>query len=155
MQFEDWYRGLHPRLFAALLVISGDRGVASEAADEALTRALERWDRVQAMSSPEGWTYTVGVHVLRRRARRAAKERSSLLLRVEAAPELAPDVWAAVRQLTRRQQEAIALRYVLDLPEAEVARAMGVAVGTASATLAAARAALRVLLDEEENTRWS
>jgi RNA polymerase sigma factor (sigma-70 family) len=62
--------------------------------------------------------------------------------------ELRPEVWAAVRALSARQREAIALRYVLDLSEAQVAEAMGVAVGTASATLAAARSRLGELLSD-------
>jgi RNA polymerase sigma factor (sigma-70 family) len=59
-----------------------------------------------------------------------------------APPELHPEVWDAVRSLPVRQREAIALRYLLDMSEAAVADAMGIAVGTASATLATARAAL-------------
>ena len=54
-----------------------------------------------------------------------------------------------VKSLPRRQREAIALRYLLDLPEVGVAEAMGVAVGTASATLASARARLAVLLETD------
>ena len=62
---------------------------------------------------------------------------------------LAPEVWDAVRVLTQRQRTAIALRYVLDLPEAEVAQMMGIARGTASATLATARRHLGHLLVDE------
>jgi RNA polymerase sigma factor (sigma-70 family) len=85
----------------------------------------------------------VGVNVLRRKARRSQIERR-LWWPVEpvAPPELNPEVWHAIRSLPKRQREAIALRYLLDMTEAAVADAMGVAVGTASATLAAARTAL-------------
>lgn len=44
-----------------------DAELGREAAAEAFTRALEAWSRVGPMSSPEGWTYRVGVNVVRRR----------------------------------------------------------------------------------------
>jgi RNA polymerase sigma factor (sigma-70 family) len=115
-----------------------------------MVRALERWDRVQHMASPAGWTYRVGVNLLRRRARRAAIERR-VLRGAEPTPtpppELHPEVWDAIRSLPKRQREAIALRYLLDMTEAGVAQAMGIAVGTASATLVAARTELSERLD--------
>lgn len=64
------------------------------------------------------------------------------------------DLWRAVAALPTRQREAVALRYVADLREAEVAAAMGVSVGAASASLAAARSRLAESLTEaEEPTR--
>ena len=154
MSFEDWYRGAHPGLLAALTVVAADRDLARDATDEAMVRALERWDRVERMASPAGWTYRVGVNILRRKARRSALERR-LLRRPESVPprELHPEVWDAIRSLPKRQREAVALRYLLDMSEAEVAEAMGVAVGTASATLVAARAALSDRLGERTDHR--
>jgi RNA polymerase sigma-70 factor, ECF subfamily len=152
MSFETWYLGYHPILVAALTVVAGDRDAGRDAADEALVRALERWERVQAMDSPEGWTYRVGVNLLRRRGRRRALERRHLA-RTGPAPAQSPndatDVWLVVCALPRRQREAIALRYLLGLSEAEVADTMGVAVGTASATLASARVRLGQWLRED------
>lgn len=39
-------------------------------------------------------------------------------------------LWQALRQLPTRQRHAIVLRFCLDLPEAEVARQLGVPAGT-------------------------
>jgi RNA polymerase sigma factor (sigma-70 family) len=137
-------------LVAALTVVAGDRDLARDATDEAMVRALERWERVERMASPEGWAYRVGVNVLRRKARRSAFERRfSSRAQAVAPPELHPEVWAAIRSLPQRQREAIALRYLLDMTEAGVAAAMGVAVGTASATLTAARTALSRQLERQ------
>ena len=47
-----------------------------------------------------------------------------------------------MRALPDRQREAIALRYLLDLEQHEVAEAMGVRPGTVASTLHAARAQL-------------
>ncbi len=151
--FEAWYRGSAPRLAAALAVVAGDADIGREAAAEACTRALERWSRVGAMSSPEAWAHTVGVNLIRRRWRRAAMERRLANVPGPAArvpASLTPELWQAVRTLPLRQRQAIALRYVLDLTQEQVADAMGVAPGTAGATLTTARRQLRVLLDEPE-----
>jgi RNA polymerase sigma factor (sigma-70 family) len=153
ISFEEWYRQCRPRLIAALTVASGEFDAAVDAADESMVRALQRWDRVQAMESPDGWAYRVGLNLLRRRMRRRAFERR-LLVRSKAVdpPGLRAEVWEAVRALPRRQREAVALRYLLGLSQAEVARQMEVAEGTASATLAAARARLAVMLADDEVT---
>ena len=48
-------------------------------------------------------------------------------------PDFAGDdlvLWQALQRLPSRQRSAIVLRYYLDLPEAEVARHLGVPVGT-------------------------
>ena len=113
--FATWYAGAYPRLAAALTVVGRDRELARDAAAEACARAWERWERVGAMNAPDGWTYRVGVNVLRRLQRRATVERR-LLRRVGVTPEVAPAdldprVWAAVRALPARQREAIVLRH--------------------------------------------
>ena len=48
----------------------------------------------------------------------------------------------AVARLPRRSREVLALRYYLDLPDDEIAAALGVSRGTVSSTAARARAAL-------------
>jgi RNA polymerase sigma-70 factor (ECF subfamily) len=148
--FGEWYAAAYPRLAAALTLIGHDRELARDAAAEACARALERWNRVETMASPDGWAYRVGVNVLRRLSRRAALERRLLArLRPQASTdpvEVDPALWDAVRALPDRQREAIALRYVLDLEQHEVAEAMGVRPGTVASTLHAARARLASVL---------
>jgi RNA polymerase sigma factor (sigma-70 family) len=151
LDFERWYRTYHPKLIAALVIVAGSQSAAGDAADEALARALEQWSRVSQMASTEGWVYRVGVNVLRRQRWRHQREAAAAARVHDPSPArtLAPGVWEAVRALPARQREAIVLRYVLDLGEAETADAMGVAVGTASATLHAARRRLAVLLNDD------
>jgi RNA polymerase sigma factor (sigma-70 family) len=148
--FEVWYSDEHPRLFAALLVLTGDRDLAADATDEALSRALQHWTRVGEMESPEGWTYRVAVNVIRRGARRRALERRLLgrLVSRPATREPAGEVWDLVRSLSPRQQQAVVLRYIADLAEPEIAQVMGVTRGTVASTLAQARRALADALRE-------
>src|SRR3546814_15125742 len=119
LDFESWYRREHPRLLASIVLVSGQPDLAREAVDEALVRALERWDRVSAMASPGGWTYRVALNCLRRRTRRAAMERR-LLRRGVRERSLAPpagDAWEVVRALPQRHRACVVLRDVTDLSQ--------------------------------------
>lgn len=57
---------------------------------------------------------------------------------------------AALRRLPERQREALALRYYLDLPEAAIADAMGISVGSVKTHIHRGLAALAALLGEED-----
>lgn len=149
-EFATWYRELHPRVLAALTIAAGSSEVAADATAEAFLRAYERWDRVRVMASPGGWLYQVGLNTVRRRARRLLREHDVLqraVGRESSAPAaLQPEVWDAVRALPARQRAAVALRYVLDLPEAEVGALMGVTRGAVSSYLTTARRTLATSL---------
>ena len=57
---------------------------------------------------------------------------------------------AALRRLPPRQREALVLRYYVDLPVNEIAKAMRVNPGTVKSTIARGLAALARMLREEE-----
>jgi RNA polymerase sigma-70 factor (ECF subfamily) len=144
-EFDVWYRREHPRVVSAVAAITGRPSVAREATAEAFVRAYERWDRVRVMASAGGWVHRTALNAARRQLRRAAVERR-LLRRVALAqpgeappPDWSPELWAVLRELPRREREAIVLRHVADLPVAAVAGIMGITVGTASWTLRSAR----------------
>jgi RNA polymerase sigma factor (sigma-70 family) len=153
--FSEWYGEHHRRVVAALTVVCGDAGLGRELADEAFVRALERWGHVRAMDNPVGWVHRVGVNLARSRARRHAVERRVLgrldPALVVAPPELRPEVWAAVRELPPRVRAAVALRYVADLPEREVAAALGVRRGTVARILHDARRTLAERLGDPDD----
>lgn len=150
--FDAWYLAARAPLERALWVMGGDRDLAQDLCDEAFTRALADWARVGQMRSPGGWVYTVAVNLLRRRQRRKQLE-LRFLRRQQPEPsspvEAHPELWAAVAGLPDRQREAIALRYLSGLTEEEVAAAMGVSEGSASATLSKARRRLAEVLSDE------
>jgi RNA polymerase sigma-70 factor (sigma-E family) len=60
-----------------------------------------------------------------------------------------PAVLAALRELPARQREALVLRYYGDLPEAQIAAAMGIRKGAVHSHTARAIAALRAVLDQQ------
>jgi RNA polymerase sigma-70 factor (ECF subfamily) len=142
--FDAWYVREAPRLLALVTLAVGDRWLAEEATAEAFARALERWPAVRAKGSPSAWVYTVALNQVRSTIRRRSVERR-FVLRHRAPPGVAPapepDValWQAVAQLPQRERLMVVFRYVGDLPEADIARALGVTRGTVSSTLSRAR----------------
>ena len=151
--FEAWYRQQHPRLLTAMVVVCGDLDLARDVTAEAFARALERWDRVQVMENPAGWAYTVALNLVRRRWRRRALEEqgASEPPRVPVAlSDDRVDVWRAVASLPLQARTAVVLRYLGEMSEVEVAEAMGVAVGTVSASLSVSRRRLAALLADPE-----
>jgi RNA polymerase sigma factor (sigma-70 family) len=145
-----------PRLVGSLVLFCGDHGIAEECAQEALARAIERWDRVSVMTSPEAWTYRTALNLAQSSFRRAAFERRARHRLVSLAP--LPDtaeaiaVRAAVQELPPRQRAVIVARFYLGLDVNETARVLGCRSGTVKAHTAKAIARLRTfgLLDVEE-----
>jgi len=151
-EFDDWYREARPRVLAALVVFVGDRQLAADATDEAFARALVHWERVRSAASPIGWVVNVARNVARRTSRRSALERR--LLRRPAPPQVTPapggEIWMSVRRLPDRQREVVVLRYLADLPEAEIAQVLGVSRSAVSSALTDARRSLSAVLREPE-----
>jgi RNA polymerase sigma-70 factor, ECF subfamily len=152
IDFEQWYLRAHPRLVTSLVAFCGHADMGREAADEAMVRALERWHRVGAMASPDGWVTRTGFNLLRRRARRAQLERT-LLRRSHPRPPVpgaTGELWAVVAELPARQRQAVVLRHVAQLTEPEIAQVMAVARGTVSSTLRNAYRNLRLEIEEPD-----
>jgi RNA polymerase sigma-70 factor (ECF subfamily) len=129
--FTAWYATAFPRMRAAVTLAVGDPWLGEEATAEAFARALLHWPGDPRAGAPGGLGLHVALNHVRSRLRRQRLERR-YLARQQAGyhpPPPEPDtaLWAAVAQLPPRARTAIALRYVADLSEAEVAAAMGVA----------------------------
>jgi RNA polymerase sigma factor (sigma-70 family) len=118
-----------PRLVGALSLYTGDRHVAEELAQEALVRTCERWDEVEVMDSPLGWTHRVAFnlansHFRRFGAERRARSRLQAIVNLPRPEVDATDAFAlraAIASLAEPQRSVLILRYYADLPIAEVA----------------------------------
>lgn len=146
-------------MLANLILVTGDRGAAEDALQEALARAWARGEHEGELRSVEAWVGIVALNLARGWLRRLGSERRARA-RLEArsvAGEVDPDreistaaVRAAIRDLPRRQREVVYLCYYLDLGVAAAARALGVNVGTVKKALHRARATLATKLAIEE-----
>ena len=154
-EFELWYDQEYVRVVRTLALAIGDLDLAEECVAEAFARALARWRSVGSMEARTGWVYTVAMNVARDSFRKGRAERrwadSVSLDRPVPAPEEPADVlWHAVAALAPQMRAAVALRYIADLPEGEIARVMGIARGTVAATLHRARTQLAATLRTPE-----
>jgi RNA polymerase sigma-70 factor (sigma-E family) len=148
--FRDAYRVAYRLL--------GNRDDAAEVAQEALARALVRWNRVSDAGDPAPWVVRVAANLALDRWRRAktADRHRADATRAEVEVVVVPeriDLHRALAALPRRQRQVVVLRYVADMSEADVAGALGCSVGTvkthASRGLAALRAALGSSIEED------
>ncbi|WP_053207272.1 RNA polymerase sigma factor [Jiangella muralis] len=155
--FTDWYVALRPRVLRAVTIAVGDRDLAEEATAEAFARALARWPAAAALDSPVAWLLKVAVNEARTRWRRARLERRHLQRLAGEPQRHAPAaeprddaLWTAVAALPERSRQVVAMRYVLDLTEPEIASTLGVTRGTVASTLSRARRQLAAALTHEE-----
>jgi RNA polymerase sigma-70 factor, ECF subfamily len=139
--FQRLYEEEAGSVFRTVYLLCRDRSVAEEATQEAFARALERWPRLRDRPWVGGWITTTAVNVARRAMRRRRSPQPADATGTDV--EEAVDLWRAVRTLSLRQQQAVVLRYRLDLTVEDVAAAMGCDAGTVRTHLARAREALR------------
>jgi RNA polymerase sigma factor (sigma-70 family) len=147
----------HWRDVARLAAALAGPGDGEDAAQRAWLRALEAYPRLRSTRNLRGWLLTITA----RCAMDAHRARSRRPLPVAAVPDdpagsdpppaVADEgLWDAVRRLPERQRRAVALRYVLDLPHAEVARNLGTTQAASRRLVSDALATLRQQLPEEE-----
>jgi RNA polymerase sigma factor (sigma-70 family) len=144
-----------PRLVRAADLLVGDRAVAEEIAQEALLRALSRWEHVGGLASPGGWTHRVAVNLATSQLRRRAVERRARgrLARGEVSPtpdsDTALAVRAALAALPTTHRRVLVLRHVLDWSTAEIADLDQVSEDAVRQRLHRARHALREQLGRD------
>jgi len=140
-------------MVALAQAVSGDPAAGEDIAAEAMLRASQRWDRLSGYDRPGAWVRRVTINLASNRRRRRATERRWLARQrpeesTTAGPEFDDVLWAAVASLPTKQRAAIALRYIDDLPVAEIADALGCTTSTATSHLHKARTTLAELLEK-------
>jgi RNA polymerase sigma-70 factor (ECF subfamily) len=151
--FDEFFAEQYDPVARALTLATGDRELAADAAQEAFSRALRHWKKVREMDRPSSWVYVVAMNHLRDQWRRGARHAVADVEPVDETGGVAVKltVREAIATLPARQREAIVLRYLADLPLADVADAMGCALGTAKATIHRALRTMRVELEEDDD----
>src|SRR5438093_4218956 len=72
-EFESFFVDSFQHVVGMAAAVSGDPGLAEDAAQEAYVRAFRRWDGVRRMDRPERWVARVAINLVldgRRRTRR-------------------------------------------------------------------------------------
>jgi RNA polymerase sigma-70 factor (sigma-E family) len=148
-RFEDRFDDLARLAYRVAYRILGDREEARDITQEALARAYSRWSRVEGHAA--GWVVRVATNLALDRTRRSTRTLTAPPSRPPADPAAAAERADLVRVLAglpRRQREVVVLRYLADLPEIEVAAALGLGTGTVKSHASRGLAALRIALGE-------
>lgn len=149
LDFESFFREEHPRIYRLAYLLTGDRTEAADIAQEAMARALERWDRVRSMASPGGYVVRIAVNLHHRRLRRLRlRPRETEASRMESGDPAAlaavhGDVMRALLALPAGQRQALVLTEWLELDSAEAGRALGIRPSSVRARVHRAKAAFR------------
>lgn len=151
LAFEDFFREEYARLARALLLLTGQRAEAEDLAQEAMARMYERWDRVRAMESPEGYAYRTAFNLNGKRLRRLRIGRSAPEPAAASDPGTVAadraDVHRALAALPHSQREAVVLVEWLGLDAEEAGHVLGIEATSVRVRLHRARAALRERLE--------
>jgi RNA polymerase sigma-70 factor, ECF subfamily len=150
---EDVFAHDYDRLVRALTIVAGDKETAADAVQDAFVCLVRRWDHLSTYDDPAGWVRRVALNQIRDHQRSVWRQ-AKLLLRIEqqypareGASAMAEEVWGQLRTLPLKQRTALALYYVGDLTEREVADVMHVSEGTVKQHLHRARQTLRETLE--------
>ena len=152
-ELESLYRADLPRFVRAAAAIVGDEATGSDAVQEAFAQAVRKRASFKGEAALEAWVWRIVVNEALALRRRRAPESQWAHEQPDGAVDgtLAEQdgmVRAWVASLPERQRLAVFLRYFADLDYRSIATALDVEVGTVSATLATAHAALRRAYEE-------
>jgi RNA polymerase sigma-70 factor (sigma-E family) len=132
-------------------LLTGDWALAQDLVQTALVRSWPRWERIRRRENPEIYVRKVMVNTWLTWTRRKWRgEQAFAYVPDDVAPgDLATEtairvaVKQALKRLTQRQRAVLVMRVFDDMSEADVARALSLAVGTVKSTTAQALARLR------------
>jgi RNA polymerase sigma factor (sigma-70 family) len=144
---EEVYRRVAPPLWRSLVAFSADPEIATDAVAEAFAQVLRRGSEVRDV---DRWVWKVAYRI-------AAGELGHRRRHVEPSdhgtyeiPDDAIVVAALLRRLSTKRRAAIVLHYFADLPNAEIARILGVTSATVRVHLSQGRKRLKQLMEEPD-----
>jgi RNA polymerase sigma-70 factor (sigma-E family) len=149
-----YVHGRIPTLRRVAYLLSGDEHQADDLVQETITKLYARWPRIGAVDNVDAYVHTMMV-----RAFIDEKRRGWWRVRLLGAPPERPDavrgaaedrtvLRAALARVAPRQQAVLVLRYLCDLPVADVAQILGCSAGTVKSQTAHGLTTLRKILGE-------
>jgi len=154
-EIEALYRQRYRHFVRVATAIVGDEASGHDAVQDGFSHALGEQASFRGEGPLEAWVWRSVVNAaLTVRRRQVARREAAELAETEASSgsdatdESGVRAWVAA--LPEKQRLAIYLRYYADLDYRSIAQALGVEVGTVSATLSSAHQALRHSLEEVE-----
>lgn len=152
--FTIAFQDLYPRAVRLASRIVGS-AAAEDVAAEALARAYAQWDRIGSYRT--GWvlrvTTNLAIDLVRSRSRAVSLDTSDVGVVGDdhEVATLRVALVASLRALPRRQREAVALRYLGGLSQADVAATLGISPGSVAQHI---HRGLRVLRGQFTEPLW-
>ena len=167
-RFDQLMRRHQQRVYRVVLLLVKDRDAADTLTQECFLRAYRNLAGFRGDCREDTWLLRIAVNLVRdyARSRRASFWKRLVGLDEEIAEPPAPDasqertilaraelqaVWNTLGSLSPRQREVFLLRFVEEMPLADIAKTLGVKVGTVKAQLFRALQNVRGQMKEQ---RW-
>jgi RNA polymerase sigma-70 factor (ECF subfamily) len=149
VSFDDFYRTHRTSVARALALTLRDVDLATEATDEAMARAYQRWAQVRSIDNPAGWVYRVGLNWSRSVIRRITRPAPTWVGGSASSPAPAvqdPAIDRALAELSVDHRAVVVCRILLGFSEAHTAEVLGIRPGTVKSRLSRALTRLTPLL---------
>jgi RNA polymerase sigma-70 factor (sigma-E family) len=150
--FRDYVAARGSALLRTAVVLAGDRVEAEDLLQAALAKTYLAWDRINDRAAVDGYVRRAMVNTQISWWRRRKLE----IYPTDELPDLPVDdgdhagrselhdaLGRALERLPLRQRLAVKMRYYEDMSETEIAKELGVSVGTVKSTVSRAVAKLR------------
>lgn len=155
--FAAWARSRQGALLRAAVLLTGDEASAKDLVQEALIKVADRWTRLRD-DRPEAYArriiYRDSISAWRRTRRIEVRAQTPEQALHDPAGDwvAGADVREALLRLTQKQRAVLVLRYYEDLPEAEIAQALGIGAGTVKSQAHVGLRRLREALEAQRVT---
>jgi RNA polymerase sigma-70 factor (ECF subfamily) len=149
VSFDDFYRTHRTSVARALALTLRDVDLATEATDEAMARAYQRWAQVRSIDNPAGWVYRVGLNWSRSVIRRITRPAPTWVGGSASSPAPVvqdPAIDRALAELSVDHRAVVVCRVLLGFSEAHTAEVLGIRPGTVKSRLSRALTRLTPLL---------
>ena len=150
-QIEELYRERFPYFVQVARAIVGDHERAVEAVQDGFADAIRGRASFRGDGPLEAWVWRAVVNAARKATRRPLVEVGHGVEEAYEPPQSVFEASPLIAQLPERQRLVVFLRYYAGLDYRSIAEALGIEVGTVSASLATAHAAIRKTLKEAES----
>ncbi|WP_449062264.1 SigE family RNA polymerase sigma factor [Planomonospora algeriensis] len=154
-EFREYVVARGPALLRAARQVTGNPNDAEDLLQAALAKTYMAWDRIEDRAALDGYVRRAMVNIniswwRRRKLEEYPSEEVPEPVATGVQRHLPERVEQALDGLPARMRAAIVLRYYEDMTEPEIAKALGVSVGTVKSTVSRGMAKLRCALEVQE-----
>jgi RNA polymerase sigma-70 factor (sigma-E family) len=146
--FDEWVAARGDALLRLAFVLTGNRADAEDVVQDALSRALPRWERIRRADDPDAYVRRMVVNAHTswwRKFRRRESPVEEVRLDAVAPADLegSDRLWRACLALPADQRVAVVLRFYEEREYAEIAALTGVREGTVRSRVSRGLSVLR------------